>query len=187
MQFKIPQNILQLLSVRAVELINEQIERGIDAEGKPYRYSTKPFARPVGGIPRFGQFSKNAQKEGRLKIFSTQKNSKWGLFTRGYADYRSLTGRNPDGDYLEFSGEMLASMTGFARQPNQVVVGFSSQKAAERAFWLNVSGVGRSRKLWKFLGLTPDNEKILVDYAAELLARSVELQNSARGVIEIKK
>jgi phage gpG-like protein len=187
MQFKIPQNILQKLSIRAVELINEQIQRGIDAEGKPYRYSTKPFARPIGGIPRFGQFSKNAQKEGRLKIFSTKKNSKWALFTRGYADYRSLTGRNPAGDFLEFSGEMLASMTGFARHPNQAVVGFSSQKAAERAFWFNVSGVGRSRKLWKFLGLTPENEKILVDYAADLLAKTVELQKNAIGLFEIKK
>ncbi|MEO0075962.1 MAG: hypothetical protein ABIK31_07700 [candidate division WOR-3 bacterium] len=177
---QIPQDILQKLSIRAVELINEQIARGVDADGKSYKYSTRPFARPAGGIPRFGQFAKKAEKEGRLQYYTTKKGSKWVIFKGGYADYRKLTGRNPDGDFLEFTGEMLASMTGFARQPNQVVVGFSSQKAAERAFWFNVSGVGKNRKLWKFLGLTPENEKVLVNYAAELLTRTVELNTLLR-------
>lgn len=183
---KIEPTLLGKLSVKVLELIEKQIEEGIDIDGKKYEYSTKPFARPIKGIPYFKSFAKRAEKSGRLKQFTAKSGSLWAVFTGGYREYRELTKRDPDGDFLNYKGEMLAAMTSTPQGDSSVVVGFSSRKAAEKAFWLNVSGVGKSRKLWKFLGLTKENERILVDYAKDLIVQSVELKRAVVGAFKFQ-
>ena len=44
----------------------------------------------------------------------------------------------------------------------------------------------QNRKLWKFLGLTPENEYELLKYAADLIGGSVEMKQKLAGVFEIK-
>ena len=39
--------LIEKIGFYGIELIEEQIEKGIDIEGKPYHYSTRPFKMPV--------------------------------------------------------------------------------------------------------------------------------------------
>ncbi|HOM04356.1 MAG TPA: hypothetical protein PLU67_02560 [Candidatus Kapabacteria bacterium] len=165
--------IMNKIAIRTIKLLHEQIERGYDADGNRYEYSTKPFARPAGGIVRFREFAKKAQKDGLLRYF-TKKQSKWVVFTGGYKSFRALTGRNPNGDFLEYTGEMLSSLTHQINN-NEITVSFSSRRAAEKAYYLNVTGAGKSRKFWKFMGLTDKNEGILADFAGEIFARNINI------------
>ncbi len=165
--------IMNRIAIRALELLHEQIERGYDIYSNKYEYSTKPFARPAGGIVRFSEFAKKAQKDGLLRYF-TKKQSKWIVFTGGYKSFRTLTGRNPNSDFLEYTGEMLASLTHQIRN-NEIIVSFASRRAAEKAYYLNVAGAGKSRKFWKFMGLTDKNEGILADFAGEIFARNINI------------
>lgn len=167
--------IMNRIAIRALELLHEQIERGYDIYSNKYEYSTKPFARPAGGIVRFREFASKAQKSGLLHYF-TNKNSKskWVIFTKGYKSFRALAGRNPDGDFLNFTGELLSSLT-YKVNSDEIIIGFSSRRAAEKAYYLNVTGAGKSRKFWRFLGLTDKNEGILADFAGEIFARNINI------------
>ena len=65
---KLERSVLQKIADKALELINEQIEDGVDYDGVKYEYSSKPFARPVYGIPNFKIFKKTAIREGKLIV-----------------------------------------------------------------------------------------------------------------------
>jgi|YNPBryulayer2012_1023412.scaffolds.fasta_scaffold130277_1 hypothetical protein len=70
-------------------------------------------------------------------------------------------------------------------QNNQIVISFSDPLSEKKAFFLNISGVGKSRKLWKFLGLTKENEKILLEYAESLISQNIELADSFPGIFKL--
>lgn len=178
MAYKIPENILQYASQRAIELIKEQIAEGIDIEGKPYRYSTRPFARPVSGIPGWGKIKNSLLKSKEIKLFRTKEGKLWVRVEGGYRRFREFTGRKPDGDFLQYSGKMLAALSSSPKSPNKIILGFSTARASEIAFYLNVSGAGRSRRLWRFLGLTKENEQRLADEISALLLQHIFIRPS---------
>ena len=120
-------------------------------------------------MPKKGRFSKMFEKSGRIKYFKSKKGKLWQIITGGYKDWRRMNNRNPEGDFLVWSGAMLRSLSSRAEGTNKAVVYFAIPEDAKKAFWFNVSGIGRSRKLWKFLGLTPQNENVLAQYAGDNL------------------
>lgn len=163
--------LLEKIGFKAIELINEQVAAGIDADGKPYQYSSKSFAMPAGKK----KFPKSLEKEGRLIKFTNRKGKLWQIVKGGYKDWRKINNRNPEGDFLVWSGKMLKSMSARAEQGNRAVVYFSSASEAQKAYWLNISGAGRSRKLWKFFGLTSANKERLAQYAAAIAMNDKDL------------
>jgi len=58
---------------------------------------------------------------------------------------------------------MLASIDIINSDLFSADIGFNNKKAAQIAYYLNVSGAGRGRKLWKFFGLTKNNIDRLLD------------------------
>lgn len=169
-------NIINQIAFRAIELLEEQVKQGIDAEGKKYEYSTKPFALPA-GKKRFAKtLFDNDDKNyvGKMRKFKAKSGKMWYLVHGGYRSWRELNNRNPDGDFLQWSGQMLRSISARHEADDRAVIYFTDAESAKKAFWFNVSGVGRSRKLWKFFGLTKENEQKLLQYAAELLGKNPE-------------
>lgn len=142
------------IALRAIELINQQIADGIDIDGKKYKYSEKPFAMPYSSkvVKAFG-------KDGKGKYYNvTSKNGKrWLIITKGYKSYREAFNREVDKDFLQWSGNMLAAIDVINYDTYSAEIGFRNKKAAQIAYYLNVSGAGRGRKLWKFFGLTKEN------------------------------
>lgn len=181
---KIPEAALKVLAQRALQYVNQQIDEGVDADGKAYEYSTRPFARPRGGAPLKSSV-KQLEKQGRLETFRNGTGKLWMLVTGGYKDYREMTGRQPDGDFLTFTGKLRASMFAKPHGQGAVMIGFAGQRNATIAFYMNVSGVGRGRKLWKFLGLTPDNQRALLADATRLLQASPEMAEELKKSFKV--
>lgn len=164
------------VALKAVELINEQIREGKDADGKSYAYSEKPFVMPSGAARLKKQAS--LEKEGKIARFTTKQGSLWILVFGGYKSLREMRGQNSDGDFLQDTGAMLRSMSAEETSATEARVVFSDPKSAQKAFWLSVSGAGRSRKLWKFFGLSKENRQKLEEFAAE------ELGTGSSGVTD---
>ena len=164
----INKQILEKIGIRVIELINEQIDEGIDFEGVKYSYSTSPFVRPLG--QKHYSKIKRAIKEEKATIFNTKNGSKWVFIEGGYKDYRSIIGRDPDGDYLQDTGKMLAALN-YQVMGNEIKISFSSAQESQKAYWLNVAGAGKSKKKWKFLGLSPNNQNKLIEEFSSLVVK----------------
>lgn len=156
---------LQKVGMRALEMIEENIAAGRSYDGTKYSYSTKPFARPVGKLPGRKKF----QAEGRLKMFTTKQGHLWAVVTGGYKDWRAMNKLNPNGDYLQATGAMLRNLSVVEVDDEKVRLGFTDPTQRRKALWLEVTGAGRSRRLWKFLGLSDTQQQELAEYAATLL------------------
>ena len=157
---------IEKIGFMALSLIQEQIEQGIDQNEQRYEYSTKTFARPFTSRVKNQKALIKAQK---LGIITTKSGKRWMLIKGGYKAFRTMIGRNPEGDYLQDTGAMLQALSVKRKSDTDAVIYFTSAKAAQKAFWLSQSGAGRSRKTWKFMGLTERNRKRLEEYAATLI------------------
>lgn len=159
-------DIMNKVAIRTSELLFDQIKQGVDQDGKKYKYSTKPFVRPAGGL----RTTKAQQASGDVRFFTAKKSGNmWVYIKGGYKAYREMKGRSGDDDFLQFSGRMLQSMATRVTGNDSAEVYFVDQQAAKQAFWLTVGGAGKSRSLWKFMGLTRANEEKLANYTASLL------------------
>lgn len=152
----------------ALRMITEQIEQGIDIEGKRYRYSTKPFAAPAGSLLKFARLALARNRE--LRYFRASSGGLWVVVTGGYASYRRAARRLITGDYLTFSGKLLSSMV-YQYDDQRITIKFSTPQQAAIAYYLNVSGAGKGRRLWRFLGLTRRNLERLADMMSAELTR----------------
>lgn len=157
----------ELIAAKAIELLNKQVEQGIDEKGNKYRYSTKPFAMPSGALKIKAR--KQAIKDSKLSAFNTTSGALWYVVNGGYKSLREMRGQNPEGDFLQVTGRMLGALSTLRATDNEIAIGFTDAKQAQKAFWLTVSGAGKSRALWRFMGLTKDNQEALAKYAAEVI------------------
>jgi len=159
-------DIMQRIALRTVELLNDQLRQGIDSDGKRYSYSTKPFVRPLGRLRNYKQLA----KRGEISLFTAKRSGNLWIYVKGgYRAYRAMTGRDPDGDFLTYSGRMLQAMGGRALNDKNAQVFLADPQAARQVFWLNFSGAGKSRKVWKFFNLTKENEEKLAKEAAGMI------------------
>jgi hypothetical protein len=90
------------------------------------------------------------------------------MIVMGYKAYKEAVAPYSKDKFLTLSGKMLRNLNVLTAADNSVIVGFSDPELAQRAYWLNVSGAGRGRKLWKFLGIRKQQE---VELAAEFSGR----------------
>ncbi|MEN6294706.1 MAG: hypothetical protein ABFD61_01090 [Chloroherpetonaceae bacterium] len=170
------EHIAEQLAFRALELMREQIDEGIDIDGKRYKYSERTFYVPYSKklLAKLGK-----SEEGKLYKIIRGKNGKLGiLILGGYKAYKQKLAASMD--FLIWSGEMLNALTIQIINKDSAKIAFNNKEAAERAYFLNVSGVGKSRKLWKFFGLTKDNIKIIDDEAKKYSDTFVQQNISMR-------
>jgi hypothetical protein len=160
---KFSDGLLKRIGDDALAMITEQIGSGVDYEGGSYAYSTKPFWRPwapdvvrkLGGKAGEGTFYHT--------FFSHNTGAAGLLILGGYKAYKEKMNPTAASKYLTWSGKMLRNMKPFAPADDSITIGWTDPVIAQRAFWLNVSGAGRSRKLWKFLGLSAKHQEDLVN------------------------
>lgn len=159
LRFRIPREVLRQAGLRAIALIRERTLAGIDATGQPFApYSTTPFARPLGGITQ----QTRAQLGGRLKIFTTQGGKKWAVVEGGYAAFKAAKRPNDGGvvNLADTFGMLRAlTITKIDEGTNMVQIGFTREEEALKALYHNDVGVGASRVVRRFMGLTPANQQ----------------------------
>ena len=171
------QRFMARFGAAILELIEESIANGVDAQGQSFKpYSAKPFARPAGGIPQRALTTLKAS--GGLEFFSRQGRALWIVIKGGYLALKKAINRGAGSQVdLTSSGLMLQSLALVRVDPNSLAIGFTNDEAALRAFYHTVSGAGKSRVIRDFLGL-PDTQ-----YASAL---ETALQEAQEGEIDIQ-
>ncbi|HRK05240.1 MAG TPA: hypothetical protein PLW14_09105 [Chlorobiota bacterium] len=172
--------IMTAVGLRVIEMIEDNIRRGESYDGTKFRYSERPFAMPAGAT-RLGPRMKAFIKDGRLTAYMAKGKRLWVVIPKGYKDLRSMRGQNAAGDFLTASGRMLRNLQILSVTDTTVKIGFSDPEQEQKALWLNVTGVGRSRRLWRFLGLSPQQQDELAAIAAFEMNRD-EIEKLFAGV-----
>jgi len=142
----------------ALASIEENIRKGIDYEGKKFSYSDKDFFRPFDP-----KIYRGIKKNPDLGDVIKSKSGKLGFIIHGYGKFKKYFNPQAANDYLTWSGQMLRNMNLINISDTEAVIGFSEGRQAQKAYWFNISGAGRSRKLWKFLGITERQKLKLSD------------------------
>ncbi len=173
---KFSQKLLTDIGVTVLAMIEQNIAQGVDVEGNKFTYSEKPFYRPYN--PQI--IRKLGGKSGKGKFYEIVKSKSTGklgmIILGGYKQYKQKVNPEASGDFLTWSGQMLRNLKIIKAENNQVIIGFTDPVQAQKAFWLNVSGAGRGRKLWKFLGLRKEQwEQIKKQYGLQITAEMSKL------------
>jgi len=163
---RLSQKIIKRLGNSALAMLEENIAAGIDYDGQPYKYSEEAFYRPYE--------LKLAQKLGSAASVFTKPDGKLGMIVHGYKAYKEAVAPYSVGKFLTLSGKMLRNLNVLTTENNRVIIGFSDPELAQRAFWLNVSGAGRGRKLWKFMGLQKAQQDEIKTRFNELAADEIK-------------
>ena len=61
----------------------------------------------------------------------------------------------------------MRSLSVIAVDQDSATIGFTNKEAAEKAYYHNVAGAGKRKAIRKFLGITNDQEKMIVKMAAD--------------------
>lgn len=181
--FKFDGSSLRKIGLRAIEMIEENVGKGIDIEGKKFEpYSTNPFSMPLGAF--FANTTKKQREtlanEGDLQIFRSKSSGKrWIRIDGGYANFKNARFPQDGGAVnLQVRGSrgrgMMSQIAVLKTEPSSggessIVIGFLSSEAAQLATYHHVTGAGKSKTLRRFFGITPSQEIALAEYAEKLL------------------
>ncbi|GIV82213.1 MAG: hypothetical protein KatS3mg051_1567 [Anaerolineae bacterium] len=159
---------LRRIGERVVAMIVERTLRGIDAEGRPMQpYSTRTFAMPAGALwaPGSRTAARRLRQQGALRYFQ-RGGSLWVAIQGGYRTYKEarFPGQGSEVN-LTLTGSMMRSLSVREVRADtrraEIVIGFLRSEEAEKAYWHEVTGAGRSRVRRRFMGLTPDQLRAL--------------------------
>jgi len=145
--------LMEKIGVEALAFIEENIRRGFDYEGNKFSYSTRPFFRPWHPVIQRKLGGKEGEGKYYKTVFSKTTGAAGMIILGGYKEYKKMVYPDAADKFLTVKGKMLRSMNAKATD-NEAAISFSDPEESQKAYWFNVSGVGRSRKLWKFLGVT---------------------------------
>lgn len=153
----------------ALQMINENIRAGKSYDGEMFRYSENPFWRPYDPTIAKKLGKPGEREDGALYKLLTNKDGKLSMLVFGYKAYKAKIYPDSAGDFLTATGKMLRNLqiTKIDESAGVVTLGFTDPEQEKKAFYLNVSGAGPSRKLWRFLGLTKAQETELAEIAAK--------------------
>jgi hypothetical protein len=175
---KLAEHTLNVAGVTALAMITDKVRRGVDVNGTSYRYSDKPFYMPFNKkiYSRLGGKS----GEGRLfnVVHSKRTDTLGMIILGGYAAFKQNVYPDTANDFLTVTGKMLRNLKiiAYGIGGDSVLLGWNDPVQAQKAFWLNVSGAGKGRKLWKFFGLSTAEQQQLADKLAPLVAGDVAKQ-----------
>lgn len=159
LQLIIPEATKKRIGLAVIQRIRANTLRGIGADGQPFApYSTKPFARPAGGITKKAIATLKAS--GEITFFKREGKSTWVVIEGGYLALKKAM-RPADGDTpnLTDKGSMLRALTVVSVTGDEIVIGFTRESESEKAFWHNVAG----KTLRKFLGLPDADLKEIIE------------------------
>lgn len=160
------EKLLHVAGVTVLAFIEKNIKNGVSYDGDKFEYSKNPFFRPydqkiykkLGGKNAIGTL---------FNIVHSKNSGKMGMIILGgYDEYKRKMHPSAYNSFLTVSGKMLRSMN-LKVSANEAIIGFSGEEENKRAYWLNVSGAGRSRKLWKFLGISENQKEKLKKLVAD--------------------
>lgn len=157
---KFSAQLLKSIGNKTLSFILDNIKKGISYQGDKFQYSENDFYIPFS--PKI--YSAYKKDSSFARIVSTN-SGKLGFIIFGYKKYKEKFYPDSLNNFLTASGKMLRDLNLLKISDNEIILGFSDVRNSQIAYWLNVSGAGKSRKLWKFLGLSQKQvDKLSSDY-----------------------
>lgn len=167
------EKLLRKSGTIARALILDQIKSGYSVDGDKYEYGTESYYRPYarGIVNKLG----GKAGEGVYYDIVTRKNGQLGMIILGgYKAFKAKVNPSAATDFLVYSGKMLRNFKLLTLADSTVTLGFDDPVQQQKAYWLQVSGAGKSRKKWRFIGLNEEQVKKITDAIAPDLRKLVE-------------
>lgn len=178
---KFSEQLLKSIGNNTLSFILDNIKKGLSYEGEKFQYSEKDFY-----IPFSQKVYKAYKKDSSFARFVTTSSGKKGFIVFGYKKFKEKLYPASANNYLTASGKMLRDLNLLRTTDNEIIIGFTDSRNSQLAHWFNVSGVGKSRKLWKFLGITEKQideltikyqsfikEEIVKNYITKMLKKEI--------------
>ncbi len=157
----IKHSLLMKIGSKAVLIIKQRTAKGIFLSGSSSnanRYSTKPFAMPLGAVKKKDVLWKMLKGEynDETELFRTKSKRLWVVIKRGYKWLREKSGKQSSRVDMRWSGKLLRSLRVLKVDPASGVIeiGHGDAQNKKLAEYHNVLGAGKSKRLHKYLGLT---------------------------------
>lgn len=163
------EKLLKDIGNTTLSFILDNIREGVDTSGAAYSYSEKNYYRP------FDKKIYSAYKKDTSfgQIITSKSTGKQGFIIFGYKKFKEKFNPQASKNYLTWSGKMLRDMNVLKTSGNEIIIGFNDPLQTQKAYWFNISGVGRSRKLWKFLGLRKEQINMLAEKFAGQITKEI--------------
>lgn len=159
----IQRSLMLKIGQHSIVIIKKRVADGIFLEGSSdgaSQYSTKPFAMPTGAIkPRSLMLSiLKGKKADDVQLFQTKTGKLWALIKNGYRWLREQAGKPSAKVDMRWTSEMMRSLMVLSAdvETGEIVIGHKGKQNEDLAYWHNVAGAGRSKKIRKWLALTED-------------------------------
>lgn len=132
-------------------------------------YSTTPFARPAGGLGE--DVHQAVENDANASAYFTKEEDLWMTFEGGYKQLREMQNLQTGHVDLYDTGGMLQGMRGRAETGTDgtldlevgYIEGLSPARAIELANYHNRLGAGKAETIRKFVGLTTEENKNVLD------------------------
>lgn len=159
----IQRSLMLKIGQHSVVIIKKRVADGIFLQGSSdsaSQYSTKPFAMPTGAVkPRSLMLDIIKGKRGNdTQLFKSKGGKLWVVITKGYKWLREQAGKQSSKVDMRWTSELMRSLNVLSVNPQtgEVVIGHKGKRNEDLAYWHNVAGAGRSKKIRKWLMLTDD-------------------------------
>ncbi len=180
--------LLAKLGNKTLFIIRRRTKQGMFLPGSSDNagnYSEKPFAMPLtalnqtnqGTIRRAAGTDSNRSKvydPENFQIFTAKSKALWVLVKGGYSKLRSLLGKQNDKVTMTWSGSYLRDLGVIRTGSNSATLGWKSSENQKLAYWHNIAGAGKSKRIHKILGLTKQEEKELIPIVEKELIKNLD-------------
>jgi hypothetical protein len=157
-------SLLLRVGAHAIAIIKQRVADGIFENGSTSgtdKYSTKPFAMPIGAIQKKDVLLKilkdKYDPETETQIFTTKAGKKWVVIKKGYEWLRAQSGKPSTKVDMRWTGEMMRSLKVLDANPvtGELTIGHDGARNDQLAQWHH-QGAGRSKVIRRWLYLTDD-------------------------------
>lgn len=171
---------LSELGEGALLTMRQRTQKGQFLEGSSpgaASYSTRPFARPAGGLTSAVFNALDDSADG--STFFTRAGAMWVVIAGGYARFRELSGRSSSTVDLNFSGQMMRDLQLVSIDParQSIEIGFLNQESEQLARWHQIDGAGQSKTRRVFVGLSNKESGTLTETLEGKIAAKIDRFN----------
>ncbi len=135
-------------------------------------YSTKPFARPLGGLTK--QVQKDLLASG-AQVFTKEGKATWVVIKGGYKQLREIAGKDTSHVSLTWRGRMLRNLGVLNADDNSAVLGMKDEDAKQLSLYHNVMGAGKSKVKRVFMGFSEGEKARLERIVGDEVMRRLKI------------
>lgn len=135
-------------------------------------YSTKPFARPLGGLTK--KLQRDLLANG-AQVFTKDGKATWVVIKGGYKQMREIAGKDTSHVSLTWTGRMMRNLGILTSDDNSAVLGPKDADTKQLSLYHNVMGAGKSKRKRVFMGFSDSEKRKLEQLVGDSLLQRMRL------------